>query len=474
MSEPQKVLLVSFDPLPGESSAGSRLTELIRGLTPVFAVDVLTPKTEGHAHIERYYGARLMRVPMLRRDVPSRAQTFERAVRRQIESDEYDLVHVTDAFGAQPIFQGRSRGGYKIVFDAHALASRQIPIANPEAREELRFSTRLRRIERRALLGADRVLAAPFLLAELRALGVPGDRTREIPPAVDLGLFREVPPPPDGALQIAYLGSCAPWEGTGVLLEALRALLDAGVAARLAVAGTVEAIGRRALRKPIAALHLEEAIEWFGPLPHEEVPGFLARAHACVAPFSAPADAGPCELGSIKLAEYLAAGRPVVAADTPLHRALAGGDAADFFKPGDAADLAARLAALARDPARRADLGERARLHARAAFDADEARRALLRAYYELIDPALVDSPVPEAAAGGGEATTATIAAATAGDREGTHPAVASRDAGDDEPTPQARDGGTAPVAMPSREPPSVPAADDSDWFGAHLPAGSR
>ena len=84
-----RILYCSFEVLPESSGRSARATELLRGLAPHFQVDGLTLKAPELSHVERYFGVRLLRVPVSGADLPSRAQSFERAVRRQLESDEY-------------------------------------------------------------------------------------------------------------------------------------------------------------------------------------------------------------------------------------------------------------------------------------------------------------------------------------------------------------------------------------------------
>ncbi|MHB8417895.1 MAG: glycosyltransferase family 4 protein [Myxococcales bacterium] len=488
MAELRKILVASFDVVPEATGASARLTELLRGLTPVFEVDALTPKAETHSHIERYYGARLMRVPMLRRDIPSRALTFERAVRRQLESNEYDLIHVTDPFGGYPVRQRRGQSSHRIIYDAHGLPSLWLRLAHPELLSELRFVTRLRRLERHCLLSADVILASSEAFrGQLQLLGVPAGRVRIVPPPVDLSRFREAPAPHDGPLRLTHLGGAAPWEGTETLLDALRLLLDQGIQARLSLAGEVEPPARLALSQALAGRKLGDSVELLGALPHEQIPDLLERTHVCVAPLAAPPLVGPIGNGTLKVVEYLAAGRPLVAADTALHRELAGSSgAAVFFRPGDAADLAQQLASLAKDARLREDMGDRARDRARSAFDATLSRRALLRAYYDLLDPSVIVTADAYASARSGASSDSSTQAATVPTQEpATNPAVGEA------PTNVSRvipPGGPLPTPT-SRAPPEKPppptmdltapegVADptaateaEPDWFSDHLP----
>ena len=65
-----------------------------------------------HSHIEKYQGARLLRVPVGSGDLASRIQAFERAVRRQLQSEEYALAHFTDPFGGHALCELKGDYGH--------------------------------------------------------------------------------------------------------------------------------------------------------------------------------------------------------------------------------------------------------------------------------------------------------------------------------------------------------------------------
>jgi glycosyltransferase involved in cell wall biosynthesis len=83
-----------------------------------------------------------------------------------------------------------------------------------------------------------------------------------------------------------------------------------------------------------------------------------------------------------KIAEYLALGRPVVAYDMKESRRTVG-DAALLVPPGDVDAFAARIAALAHDPALRAQLARKGRRRAKE-ISWEHSASALLGAYEAL------------------------------------------------------------------------------------------
>src|SRR5918996_1113350 len=87
-----------------------------------------------------------------------------------------------------------------------------------------------------------------------------------------------------------------------------------------------------------------------GALPHRDVPAQLAGADIGLAPYAHDA---PDYFSPLKLFEYLAAGLATVAGDLPGVRDVVSAEEAVIVPCGDAPVLAAAVAALAADPARR-------------------------------------------------------------------------------------------------------------------------
>jgi len=81
-----------------------------------------------------------------------------------------------------------------------------------------------------------------------------------------------------------------------------------------------------------------------GAVPFEEAPAYLALGQVAVAPKLSATE------GSGKLLTYMAAGLPVAAFDTPVHREYLG-ELAAYAQPGDVEALAGALARLLADPA---------------------------------------------------------------------------------------------------------------------------
>ncbi len=88
---------------------------------------------------------------------------------------------------------------------------------------------------------------------------------------------------------------------------------------------------------------LTEDVRLTGPIPYDEAPHYLRLARVAVAPKR------PLSEGAGKLLPYMATGLPVVATDTPAHRAYLG-EEGYYARADDPRDLARALRQALSDP----------------------------------------------------------------------------------------------------------------------------
>jgi len=213
----------------------------------------------------------------------------------------------------------------------------------------------------------------------------------EIPNGVDVPLFAHgplLPGYPHAGHTVGFLGRFGePRKGMAVLLDALRLLAPDRPGLRLLVVGRGDADALRRAAGPGLAGRLDV----LGGVDDVTKAAALRSMDVYCAP-----NTGGESFGMV-LTEALAAGAPVVASDLEAFRAVlrpgGGSDGADgmagagrgtevgvVFPTGDAAALAAALAALLDDPARRAALRVAGRARA-AEFDWPVVASAVLRVY---------------------------------------------------------------------------------------------
>ncbi|HEX9891665.1 MAG TPA: glycosyltransferase [Actinomycetota bacterium] len=188
---------------------------------------------------------------------------------------------------------------------------------------------------------------SPEVDAHLAGLGIPEDRRVLLPSAVDTEMFS--PGPPDPGLRAivgpapfvaGWVGGMRPFHGLDMVPEVTRAL-------RAQVPGAVLALVGSGPLRPWLDEVAGDGIRPVDPVPHREVGSWLRTFDACVL-LSGGAD---FHYSPLKLYEYLASGRPVVA---PRIGEMAGlltdGRDALLVPPGDPGAVASALARLAGNP----------------------------------------------------------------------------------------------------------------------------
>lgn len=223
--------------------------------------------------------------------------------------------------------------------------------------------------------------------------GVPARKVHTIRNGVDLERFRPTDPDTDTAATRARLGAgpddvLVLYAGAHGLSHGLTSVADAaarlereGRRVRFAFVG--EGAAKADLERHVAALGLTNVTLLPG-VPRDEVPALLAAADICLVPLR------DVPLFSTfipsKIFEYLGAGKAVVGAVRGEAATILREAGAVVVEPEDPDALAAAVAELADDPARRARMGAAGRAYVEARYD----RRALALRYRELLRRAVV------------------------------------------------------------------------------------
>ena len=178
---------------------------------------------------------------------------------------------------------------------------------------------------------------------------------------------------------IAYAGVMGPQDGVSRALEALAQLGDRRSDWHAAFAGDGDCLEE--LRGQARELGLENRVDFLGWLSSPQLAQLLATADVCIAP-EPPSPINDIST-LVKIAEYMAAGKPVVCQDLPESRVTAG-DAAIYANDGPAS-YAEALDALLEDAELRRALGEAARLRVARSFTWERSERELLAAYERVV-----------------------------------------------------------------------------------------
>jgi glycosyltransferase involved in cell wall biosynthesis len=180
-------------------------------------------------------------------------------------------------------------------------------------------------------------------------------RISVVPNGIDLADFPAPPPTPPARtpLLLGFVGFVRDWHGLDAVVRGIAAWPGSPPLA-LQVVG--EGPARPGLQALAAELGIADRVRCTGLAAREAIPGLVAGFDIALQPAAVPY-ASP-----LKVFEYMAAGRAIVAPDQPnLREVLEHGRTAWLFDPAEPGAMWAAVARLAGDPALRARLGAAAR-----------------------------------------------------------------------------------------------------------------
>ncbi len=209
--------------------------------------------------------------------------------------------------------------------------------------------------------GADMVLPVTRVLADhVRRAGVPERRIAVIPNGINAERFlKSVDASPTrarlglaGTIVLGFTGFVREWHGLGAVVDLLAD--DSEHKLSLLVVG--DGPGRQALERQAAAAGVADRVRFTGLVQRdfvaEHVAAFDIALQPSVTPYASP----------LKIFEYLALGRPVVAPKTAnIEETLTDERTALLFPAGDAEAFRSRIARLSADEGLRRRIGEAGR-----------------------------------------------------------------------------------------------------------------
>jgi glycosyltransferase involved in cell wall biosynthesis len=215
--------------------------------------------------------------------------------------------------------------------------------------------------ERRTLRRADVIVAVTEQLrtAINSTYGVPLERIVVVENGVDTTKHAKAAPTPHAVPTIGFLGTLYPWQRVDELLNAVK---RSDTEWHVRVAG--EGPEYETLKNLAAELEISHRVIFLGRVQPDDVPAFLQTVDVC---YAGHGSANGVYFSPLKLWEYLAAGRPVIASShETTDRLNSAGYAVEVFD-GTAESLDEVLRSVAR---------EMPTLMARAVADQDRVRKS--------------------------------------------------------------------------------------------------
>jgi len=256
-------------------------------------------------------------------------------VSRFARREGVDLIHGPAMFG--PL-----RSSIPVVISIHDL----LYFSHPELMQTKLFTGPVKWMERRGAAGAARFITISQFSARAiqKYLGVPADRIDVIPLAGRATATGVHTRPADGQSLFLAMGQRSPYKDFPTVIRAWSHIPEAS-RPRLVVTGSH---GDDPLMPLVAELGLERWVDLKSWVSNEELAQLLGSATALI-------DSTLATGFSMPTLESMAIGLPTLLADNEILREV-GGEAADYFAPGDPIDLARAVQQLASDPARQDEL----------------------------------------------------------------------------------------------------------------------
>ena len=301
----------------------------------------------------------------------------------RMRSGRYACVHAVEEAAFPAVALGQ-RYGVPVIYDMQSSLPEQLA-KHPILRSRPAQAA-LRRCEAWLLRGADAVVSSTGLAQRVRALAPQSAVSEWSFPAqmnaVDprrVAELRRRLGIPNGAPVVVYTGTFEPYQGLDELLRAVpRVGAEFPDTVFVLVGGKEE--GTETLRRQAETLEVSGRVRVLGRQDREQMELYLGMADVLVSP---RAYGGNIPL---KVFDYLAAGRPIVATDIACHRGVLDEERAVLVAPS-ARGLADGISEVLGDPAWAARLGAAARSYAEENLDWSAFVESIRGIYRSVLEP---------------------------------------------------------------------------------------
>jgi glycosyltransferase involved in cell wall biosynthesis len=386
-----RVLYTAFDIVPSPKGASTHILHNIRGLVnSQFDVHLITPNDGLLPAEDTIEGAQVTRITQdLAQNFLARAVHFGQAVfNHLILHTEYDVVHYRNIWDGLSIAQNKKRFGYKTLFEVNGLPSIELKYHYPSIDVDL--LAKIKEQEIATLHLSDAIICPSNVTRDyLASLGLSRKLVTVIPNGVSPSDFSPSSlPRRDGHVPVLlYIGTLADWQGLEVVINALPKILEQRPV-QLRIVGRGRSRQRKMLMKHIRKLGVEGSVFVQPAVPHHEVPSLIAESDICLAPLGLNdrnVTQGACP---IKVLEYMASLRPLIASNMPIVRELVREDVDGLlFSPNDPDDLAHKVLLLLNDVKLSKRLADSATERVLTKFTWHEAQKKLVKVYDKVLDP---------------------------------------------------------------------------------------
>ena len=275
-------------------------------------------------------------------------------------------------------------GGKKFIFDHHDLSPELFSLRFDPGRKSVAYKALLW-LERRTFRTADVVISTneSFKSIAMKRGGKKPDDVVVVRNGPDLGRFKPRSPRPElrngRDYLVCYVGVMAMQDGLDYLLRAIHHVvcIQGRHDISFVLIGSGDVLDD--LKKLARGLEIEQYVEFTGRIDDDALlADYLSTSDVCVAPDPMNELNDKCTL--IKIAEYMAMGKPTVSFDLTESRYTAQ-NAALYASANDCAEFGDKIIELLDDPVKREEMGKIGQERVGELLSWEHSKRNLLRAY---------------------------------------------------------------------------------------------
>jgi glycosyltransferase involved in cell wall biosynthesis len=333
-----------------------------------------------------------MEIGLQQGNLLDRVSIFRNKLAGHLQENSYRAIQF------RSIWEGRvavdfARGS-DLIYEVNGFPSIELKYHYPGLAENQPLLSKLRSQELLLLLAAKLIITpSKVTKSYIESLGINSEKIRVIPNGADPVLFQpgEQNGNGNGKTRLIYIGTLAPWQGIRVLLQAMKLsssrCYPEPSPLRLTLIGPARKAWLKRKQKLVRRYKLDGSVQFVDACAQAEIAGAIAGAEIAVAPLTATDRNTLQGCSPIKLFEYAACGKAIVAADLPAVREIfTDGENALLYNPRKPSQLRDRLLELAADEDLRERLGNAARSLILDRYTWRHAQSRLIDCYEELMD----------------------------------------------------------------------------------------
>ena len=291
-------------------------------------------------------------------------------IRVAVMSQQCDILYMRDylfcilGVGAKMLFSK------KMVWEVNGIASQE-RAQKPHPLNVFLLPI-IRMLETLAMVAADRIVAvSEGVMDVLIKRGCPRSKIALIENGVNTSMFGNNKEPSDiesekkrlgvfhlSAPVLCYVGAIRPWQGLDILIDAAHLITDALGDIKVLIVGGGEGLAE--LKDTAEKEGMLTMFGFPGAVPHSDIPLLIAVSEVCLAPFVRGRAASP-----IKIYEYMASGKPVVASRIPGLDFIEEKKLGILVTPEDPAELAKAVVHLLKAPEEAREMALRGQAYVR-------------------------------------------------------------------------------------------------------------